>query len=104
MSAGSFGPGWLQGPAGDAGPAYAVVGATCRRGARPQRMARAGGPAVHRPFREAERSARDAHVDRVGLPDRTELDGLARTRGVDLQVCLLYTSDAADDLLCVDLG
>eukprot|EP00657_Telonema_sp_P-1_P007458 TRINITY_DN27340_c0_g1_i1.p1 TRINITY_DN27340_c0_g1~~TRINITY_DN27340_c0_g1_i1.p1 ORF type:complete len:132 (+),score=59.38 TRINITY_DN27340_c0_g1_i1:93-488(+) len=24
--------------------------------------------------------------------------------GVDAMVCLLYTSDAADDLLCVDLG
>ena len=22
----------------------------------------------------------------------------------DLEICLLYTSDAADDLLCVDLG
>ena len=24
--------------------------------------------------------------------------------GVDFHICLLYTSDAADDLLCVDLG
>src|SRR5450756_2401637 len=26
------------------------------------------------------------------------------TRGVPPAICLLYTSDAADDLLCVDLG
>ena len=26
------------------------------------------------------------------------------TNGRDLLICLLYTSDAADDLLCVDLG
>ena len=26
------------------------------------------------------------------------------SRFVDLTTCLLYTSDAADDLLCVDLG
>ena len=25
-------------------------------------------------------------------------------REVDVEACLLYTSDAADDLLCVDLG
>src|SRR5680860_1224653 len=29
---------------------------------------------------------------------------LGDTRGVRLYDCLLYTSDAADDLLCVDLG
>src|SRR5665213_822756 len=50
------------------------------------------------------------------IPGNQELDGkaLARVTGdrrVDLvplrevqQLCLLYTSDAADDLLCVDLG
>ena len=27
-----------------------------------------------------------------------------RDIGVEAYVCLLYTSDAADDLLCVDLG
>ena len=45
-------------------------------------------------------------------------DGIARVRGLDgvrsqelvqfangvMGICLLYTSDAADDLLCVDLG
>src|SRR5450756_182097 len=29
---------------------------------------------------------------------------LARSLRGDIQICLLYTSDAADDLLCVDLG
>src|SRR5665213_1510998 len=33
-----------------------------------------------------------------GLREHTEL----RAGGALLQVCLLYTSDAADDLLCVD--
>ena len=27
-----------------------------------------------------------------------------RREGHEVRVCLLYTSDAADDLLCVDLG
>ena len=31
--------------------------------------------------------------------DREPVEGFAEFRG-----CLLYTSDAADDLLCVDLG
>ena len=30
--------------------------------------------------------------------------GLPTTTKDDICVCLLYTSDAADDLLCVDLG
>src|SRR5450756_3250146 len=41
-----------------------------------------------------------AEVDpRVHVMHRTEKAGLGRA-----YVCLLYTSDAADDLLCVDLG
>src|SRR5659263_787160 len=63
--------------------------------------------------------ARD-HAERVivvddGSSDRTaEIAGLAGAevirhtknmgKGVALKTCLLYTSDAADDLLCVDLG
>src|SRR5450756_2707281 len=35
------------------------------------------------------------------LPDRP-IDVVSE--GTKVQVCLLYTSDAADDLLCVDLG
>src|SRR5450756_3180445 len=31
-------------------------------------------------------------------------DGIALIANNDLKTCLLYTSDAADDLLCVDLG
>src|SRR5450756_2897813 len=30
--------------------------------------------------------------------------GIALEAGVSSRACLLYTSDAADDLLCVDLG
>ena len=37
--------------------------------------------------------------DRAVLPDDDEADGHVLHQG-----CLLYTSDAADDLLCVDLG
>src|SRR5665213_3563055 len=38
--------------------------------------------------------------------DRLKLKGLNGSRGgvITLKICLLYTSDAADDLLCVDLG
>src|SRR5450756_3211410 len=40
------------------------------------------------------------------LTGQIALDDLraARFKGAHLAVCLLYTSDAADDLLCVDLG
>src|SRR5680860_717354 len=46
----------------------------------------------------------------IGIPDRpyqlpVAIFRLCRQASVDeVQVCLLYTSDAADDLLCVDLG
>src|SRR5680860_462645 len=33
-----------------------------------------------------------------------EIDGLEIHISVNVKTCLLYTSDAADDLLCVDLG
>ena len=39
----------------------------------------------------------------VDLDPARGTDQLERV-GDDVQVCLLYTSDAADDLLCVDLG
>src|SRR5450756_1299438 len=51
-----------------------------------------------------------AVISEVPIDDR-ELSLVAHARTADLQVvtaqvtvCLLYTSDAADDLLCVDLG
>src|SRR5450756_616748 len=34
----------------------------------------------------------------------TRLNGCPELSGLLLHECLLYTSDAADDLLCVDLG
>ena len=43
----------------------------------------------------------------ISLPDGERLDGDPSAQlQLDqmLQACLLYTSDAADDLLCVDLG
>ena len=44
-----------------------------------------------------------AFLAEVGLDDART--AAADTRGVGQRdVCLLYTSDAADDLLCVDLG
>src|SRR5450756_1945264 len=59
-------------------------------------------------FRLGERGHRDpvlvSSADGVGTKLRVAfMSGIHGTVGVDL-VCLLYTSDAADDLLCVDLG
>src|SRR5450756_1960207 len=34
----------------------------------------------------------------------SRLNPLGRAQRLGLRACLLYTSDAADDLLCVDLG
>src|SRR5450756_2853067 len=42
---------------------------------------------------------RPAHVMRGHA-----IDGFLETVPESLKACLLYTSDAADDLLCVDLG
>src|SRR5680860_1677901 len=41
-----------------------------------------------------------------GVPSvpRTTILPVTRTHPPGTRVCLLYTSDAADDLLCVDLG
>ena len=70
-------------------------------------------------FRRYHQGLADTHVvhqDAVFLafPEETDVDGLPRVGGkvvAELLVggaqflhCLLYTSDAADDLLCVDLG
>ena len=52
---------------------------TVRRWSAPARCHRSDGSSMHRPAKRIERSAPACR-------------------------CLLYTSDAADDLLCVDLG
>src|SRR5450756_11458 len=41
---------------------------------------------------------------RVHLARRFHNEAVTQARRVRRKVCLLYTSDAADDLLCVDLG
>src|SRR5450756_3143248 len=48
-----------------------------------------------------------AHLERERAHLERERDRLRRENERlkdDLEACLLYTSDAADDLLCVDLG
>ena len=40
----------------------------------------------------------DGNIDYVPMGTKIRLES------ADMQPCLLYTSDAADDLLCVDLG
>src|SRR5450756_1843380 len=51
------------------------------------------------PFRVGE-----TYNDDKGSTAIRALFGLGLFKDVRLEVCLLYTSDAADDLLCVDLG
>ena len=50
----------------------------------------------------------DVHRRRRAEQDRPDGDSLAARHlehvEQDVRSCLLYTSDAADDLLCVDLG
>ena len=60
-----------------------------------------------------ERAALEALISELGIEDRVTLlgwceDARARLESYDLfvlpsRLCLLYTSDAADELLCVDL-
>src|SRR5450756_2706555 len=48
-----------------------------------------------------------SHNSEMGCPGDWQPDCLAAQltwRGGTIYACLLYTSDAADDLLCVDLG
>ena len=45
----------------------------------------------------------DAHQRRFGAERRQEIE-LLHERRCQADACLLYTSDAADDLLCVDHG
>ena len=67
-----------------------VLGAACplRRGAVPRAMVRLPEDSTETPMRRAL---------------RTQEEILAR-KLLNFLGCLLYTSDAADDLLCVDLG
>ena len=66
---------------------------------------------LYRP-EEKERRARALGIDRVEALDFPTLKDMTPSEFVDRilgpldpsWVCLLYTSDAADDLLCVDLG
>src|SRR5680860_1832543 len=52
-----------------------------------------------------ERRARDRKVAKVRRDEGNDLvAGAGRLHEVGVGLCLLYTSDAADDLLCVDLG
>src|SRR5665213_4182451 len=43
-------------------------------------------------------------LDGLGRTRPAEVAGADRGKKVEPEICLLYTSDAADDLLCVDLG
>eukprot|EP00657_Telonema_sp_P-1_P012970 TRINITY_DN98_c0_g1_i21.p1 TRINITY_DN98_c0_g1~~TRINITY_DN98_c0_g1_i21.p1 ORF type:complete len:103 (+),score=45.63 TRINITY_DN98_c0_g1_i21:184-492(+) len=43
-------------------------------------------------------------LKRLGMLNQSTCVGLGYGLMVELFPCLLYTSDAADDLLCVDLG
>ena len=54
---------------------------------------------------------RDSHIPVACTPEPStaapvsgEVDESEVTFSHHMQICLLYTSDAADDLLCVDLG
>src|SRR5450756_3126272 len=49
-----------------------------------------------------ERDEEDRQEEHVG--DRRTVTGVEELERLLVEVCLLYTSDAADDLLCVDLG
>ena len=44
------------------------------------------------------------HWQHARRPERARAVGLLQPRRRDPRACLLYTSDAADDLLCVDIG
>ena len=55
-------------------------------------------------IRDRRTAARDdAGRDVLGRSPEQRIEGTARL-GDLVGTCLLYTSDAADDLLCVDLG
>src|SRR5450756_3230947 len=68
------------------------------------KVPRRGGPAGRPGGNDARRKpwrARGDVITQQAERWRTDLIGWALTDGA---ACLLYTSDAADDLLCVDLG
>ena len=54
----------------------------------------------HRPFLEQDNKAHNYHLVAVGNTFVFPMAGYSRK----IKSCLLYTSDAADDLLCVELG
>ena len=55
-------------------------------------------------IRDRSGRARPRRRARVGLPGGYEPQPALPQAGRRPGACLLYTSDAADDLLCVDLG
>src|SRR5450756_2556352 len=57
-------------------------------------------------FRVDETGRGEAHPNNLHAPVTVQqfLHGLQHSLELRLNSCLLYTSDAADDLLCVDLG
>ena len=62
---------------------------------------------IHTTHNRRQRPNKVTHNDATNLPsnvNRADLDSFHAAYGFKLSPCLLYTSDAADDLLCVDLG
>ena len=70
-------------------------------GIRDAQESRGLGDVYKRQLRTREEDAARAVA---GLPGAVRLRLLRALPGEPLRACLLYTSDAADDLLCVDLG
>src|SRR5450756_3152187 len=68
----------------------------------PERFLKVSGPRVETPPIKGTRPRSADPVEDARLKE--ELLSSAKDRAELSMICLLYTSDAADDLLCVDLG